>query len=204
MTTTETDPLVRDYMRRLETAASRLPRERRKELIDEIREHLDAALADAAPDDEIAVRNALERLGSPEEIVQAAADPAPPPVRSGWLEIAAVVLLILPGVGWFAGMAPVALSRVWSAREKVVGIALAVVPALFFFLAWSLGSPGDDSQVLQVGVEPVDARVETDSSTALGFVFTALTILSGLPSALYLGWRLHRHDRRVEALSGTR
>ena len=203
MATTQADRLVKNYVRRLKAAAFELPRARRKELVEEIREHLEVALADAAPDDEAAVQDALERLGPPEEIIRAADEPAPPPPRSGWLETAALVVLILPGVGWFGGMPLIALSRVWSAREKIVGVALAVVPALFFFLAWSLSAPGDGS-VQQIGYEPVVVRIETDSSSDLGFVFTALTILSGLPSALYLGWKLHRHDRRAAALSGTR
>ena len=205
MATTGTDRLVDDYMRRLKTAAHGLPRGRRRELIEEIQEHLDVALAEAAPGDEVAVRNVLERLGPPEEIVRAAVEPSSAPRRSGWLEIAALVLLIVPGVGWFAGMALVALSRVWAAREKIVGIALAVVPALFFFLAWSLGSPGDDSEVLEIGVEPLQTRAETGGSDSpLEFLFILITVLSGLPSVLYLGWKLRRYDQRAEALSGTR
>jgi hypothetical protein len=202
MTTTETDRLVKDYVRRLRIAAYALPRTRRRELVGEIREHLDAALAETAPGDEVAVRSALERLGPPEEIVRAADEPRPPR-RSGWLEIVALVFLILPG-GWFAGMPLVALSRVWSAREKVAGIALALVPALFFFVAWRLSSPEGGAEDVIIGYEPVAIRLDTDASTWLGFLFTALTVLSGLPSALYLGWKLHQYDRRVAALSGTR
>ena len=72
MTTMRRDPLVDDYLRRLEAAAAALPRERRAELVGEIEEHVEAAL-DEAGDDEAAVRNVLERLGSPEEIAAAAA-----------------------------------------------------------------------------------------------------------------------------------
>jgi hypothetical protein len=72
-----TDPLVDDYLRRLDAAASRLPADQREELVSEIRDHLQEALRQTPAGDQAAVPNALERLGSPEEIVAAAADPAP-------------------------------------------------------------------------------------------------------------------------------
>lgn len=73
-----TDPLADDYLRRLDAAASALPAHRRDELITEIREHPQEALRQAPASDEAAVRNMLERLGPPEEIVAAATDSAPP------------------------------------------------------------------------------------------------------------------------------
>ena len=72
-----TDPLVDDYLRRLDAAASGLPADQRDELVSEIRDHLQEALRQAPAGDQAAVRNALERLGSPEEIAAAAADPPP-------------------------------------------------------------------------------------------------------------------------------
>ena len=77
MTTMRRDPLVDDYLRRLKAAAADLPRERREELVEEIEAHVDEALGEAGADDETAVRDVLERLGSPEEIAAAARPPAP-------------------------------------------------------------------------------------------------------------------------------
>ena len=71
------DPLVEDYLRHLEAVSSVLPAYRRAELLTEIREHLAEALRQVPAGDEAAVRSVLERLGSPEEIVAAAADPMP-------------------------------------------------------------------------------------------------------------------------------
>ena len=82
MTTMRRDPLVDDYLRRLEAAAADLPRERRAELVGEIEEHVDTALAEGG-DDETAVRNVLERLGSPEEIAAAARPPEPASASAG-------------------------------------------------------------------------------------------------------------------------
>jgi hypothetical protein len=76
--TVTTDPLADDYLRRLDAAASALPAHRRQELVSEIRGHLQEGLRQAPASDETAVRNLLERLGPPEEIVSAATDPAAP------------------------------------------------------------------------------------------------------------------------------
>jgi Domain of unknown function (DUF4190) len=116
-----TDPLADDYLRRLDAAASALPADRRHELVCEIRGHLDEALRQAPAGDETAVRNALERLGPPEEIA-AAADPAPPdrpaapfPETSG-----AAIVSVLLGVLWFGGIGSVlALVFGYRARRQI-------------------------------------------------------------------------------------
>ena len=117
-----TDPLVDDYLRRLGAAASALPAHRRDELISEIRGHLQEALRQAPANDEAAVRNVLERLGPPEEIVDAATDPAPPgqlaaPFRqTNGLAIVSVLLAVL----WFAGIGSVlALVFGYRARREI-------------------------------------------------------------------------------------
>ena len=51
MTTMRRDPLVDDYLRRLEAAAAHLPRARRTELVGEIEEHVEAGLAEAGDDE---------------------------------------------------------------------------------------------------------------------------------------------------------
>src|SRR6478752_4750936 len=74
----QADPLVDDYLRRLNAAASALPAHQREELVCEIRDHLREALRQTPAGDKAAVRTALERLGPPEEIAAAATDPPPP------------------------------------------------------------------------------------------------------------------------------
>lgn len=69
------DELVAAYLRRLRRAARALPRARRQELIDEIAEHIaDSRAAGPAPGEggSAALRNALDRLGEPRDIVGAA------------------------------------------------------------------------------------------------------------------------------------
>ena len=105
-----TDPLVEDYLRHLEAVASALPAYRREELLAEIREHLAEALRQVPAGDEAAVRSVLERLGSPEEIVAAAADPMPPgqpfvPVpETNGLAVASLLF----GIFWLGGIGSVA------------------------------------------------------------------------------------------------
>ena len=146
----DTDPLVRDYLGRLDAASAGLAAGRRTELATEVREHIDAALADAGNADEVTVRNTLERLGSPEEIVAAeGGTPISPepgatsrPLVSGsagtgsrWgaLEVATALslglawpALLLPfGPLWWLGLGVARLvlvwaSAVWSGRQKVL------------------------------------------------------------------------------------
>ena len=123
------DRLVDDYLARLDAALAGVPTERHREIMEEIQAHL-AAAVEAAPGDEPALREALDRLGEPEEIAAEARDrPAAPPEptapRRGWLESAAIVLLLvggfLGGFGWLAGVALLWMSDVWRVRDKVIG-----------------------------------------------------------------------------------
>jgi hypothetical protein len=117
-----TDPLVDDYLRRLDAAASALLAHRRDELVCEIRDHLQEALRQTPAGDKAAVRNALERLGPPEEIAAAAADPPPPGQlaapfsQTNGLAIASLLLAVL----WFAGIGAVlALVFGYRARREI-------------------------------------------------------------------------------------
>jgi P2-related tail formation protein len=176
MTTMQTDRLVDDYLSRLEEAAAHLQRSRRAELIAEIREHIEAALREEEAAGEVAVRNVLERLGPPEEIVEAA-EPAPEAEQqrpTGKLEVAAMVTLVVPFIGWLFGIAMVLISKAWSNREKTIGTALALL-AVVPFLTLAI----------------VDSYSESSSSTFETLLFV-LWVIGGLPSALYLGLRLRR------------
>jgi Domain of unknown function (DUF4190) len=117
-----TDPLVDDYLRRLDAAASVLPTHRRDELISEIRDHLQEAMRQTPTSDEASVRNLLERLGPPEEIVNAATDSTPPdqfvgPVRE---TNGSAIVSVLLGVLWLAGIGSVlALVFGYRARREI-------------------------------------------------------------------------------------
>jgi uncharacterized membrane protein len=142
---TDDDQLVEDYLRELHIAAQGLPADRRDELIEEITAHIaEARQSDGSP---LAVRNILDRLGDPGDIVRAAADtppgsqawsgasssaghpagqPATQPGRAGALELAAVLFLLLGGIvipvlGWFIGVVLLWVSPRWTAKDKLLG-----------------------------------------------------------------------------------
>lgn len=190
--TTHSNPLVADYLRQLERASAPLPRSRRRELLAEIREHIDDALLEAGAADEVAVRNVLERLGPPEEIVAAAGPAVGPTGRAGVLEIVALVALAVPVVGWFVGIPVLVVSRAWPARDKVIASLLSVMPVFIIgFLYAGLGaaetSVGTTEAQGDGGLGPIEVVV-------LGLVY-----LSGLAGSIYLALRL-RHGRHRQAL----
>jgi uncharacterized membrane protein len=70
MTTTPRHPLVEEYLTDLRRRAERLPRDQREELLTELRSHVDAGAEQARSEADI--RNMLDALGPPEEVVAAA------------------------------------------------------------------------------------------------------------------------------------
>jgi hypothetical protein len=96
--------------------------------------------------------------------------------RGGRLETAALAVLaigwLLPGIGWAVGAGLAVASRVWSVREKLVGLLGMFLIAL---LGWG-----------------VAIAAQTDSS--LGRIVLESLMFSGVFSSLYL-WRRLRLDR---------
>ena len=169
-----TDALVRDYLARLEAAAIRLPAERRAELVHEVRGHIDAAMAAELSQGEAAVRNVLDRLGSPEDIVGAelpppdgsftaattGLSPAVTAARSGIgpLEVVAILLVtvgayFLPIVGPAIGLMLVWMSRAWSTRWKLA-ITLVVLAVVILPIV-GLMAMGGGSGVMEGSPVPV-------------------------------------------------
>jgi hypothetical protein len=203
MDTMETDRLIDDYLRRLERAAAHMQRARRAELVEGIRGHIDTALRQEQAAGEAAVRNVLDRLGPPEDIVEAAQPHTPDADhRAGKLEIAALIALIVPFIGWLVGAVLVSASRAWSRRDQLIGALLLLLPIVLLGLSFTMGGPdgGEES------VPPGDARlagekVEDPSGPGpLGLVL----FVAGVPSALYLGWQLRRGPAasRTESFRG--
>jgi uncharacterized membrane protein len=180
----QTHPLVEDYLRRLANAAADLPEQRRVELVAEIETHLHDALSARDHHDEASVRNVLERLGAPEEIVDAVADPglgaAMPSGQDasgsgrhiGGLEVAALITLtlggfIVPIVGVLIGILLVWFTSMWTQREKAIGtalpVALLILPAAAtaaIFAGW-LPSTGAELLVMAVMFMPTIGGVIT-------------------------------------------
>ncbi|MGH8990910.1 MAG: HAAS signaling domain-containing protein [Acidimicrobiia bacterium] len=175
-------PLVEQYLRSLDDAARRLPRHQREELTAEIRDHLAAGLAPDAGEADI--RNFLDNLGSPAEIVAAAQPegPARPVEKRGPREIAAIVFLLTgfpPFLGWFVGLGLLLWSPLWTARQKLLGtlvwpggLSLVALPALII---------GGATTVTHCNMEgtAVPAEIGGNTVTTLGPVVETCTTTGG-------------------------
>ena len=99
---TTPDKLVERYLKHLDVELDDLPRDRRREIVDEIAGHIAEARAGLEHETEADVRNILEGLGDPADIAADARErfeverPALAPVayKPGWIEIGALVLLL--------------------------------------------------------------------------------------------------------------
>lgn len=141
--TAEGPRTVEDYLRELAATARILPAARRKELVEDVRSHIEVALAEGG-EDPATVHAVLEGLGAPREIVASAfADGAT--VQAGQLssgisalEITAILLLlfgaVLIGVGWLVGVLLLWASPRWSLADKLLGALI---------LPWGLFLPVD-------------------------------------------------------------
>lgn len=134
MMTTQPHPLVTSYLGRLRSESLRLPEDQAHELLVDIDAHLAEALPQGAG--EAQVRQVLDRLGEPAELVDAAGaaprrDPAlQDQARGSGREALAGMLLLGAAVlfpfwffsvpMWVAGLVLVALSPRWSQREKIL------------------------------------------------------------------------------------
>jgi len=145
-----THPLVQAYLERVQVVGTRLSAGQLSAVVDEVHAHLDAALLPDPSDAE--VRAALTDLGTPDQLVAAAALrqegrpgralPAHVVGRSVGREILALVLLVvgpflnlLPPLGmltWVMGGLLLYASTIWSRRDKLFGTFLVGIPLLVF------------------------------------------------------------------------
>ncbi len=122
MSTTTLHPLAAAYLDRLRHAGRRLPRPVLRELVADIEAHLSETTNLGMSDAE--VLTVLDRLGDPEEIIDAQQPRAAADTR-GAHEWAAIILLLFGGfifgLGWLAGLILLWSSRAWTTRDKWIG-----------------------------------------------------------------------------------
>jgi uncharacterized membrane protein len=189
---------VERYLQDLDEELRDLPDARRRELLGEIREHIDSALAEAPGGEESDVRNVLERLGEPADIAEEARQRfgivrAKPGIR----ETLAIILLpiggvIIPVLGWIVGAILLASSNVWTSREKVIGLLLfpgGLLPAV----ALSLGAGG--GRVCEAA--GFDGQVVTETCSGgmpipLAYLLLAVLVLVPIGTTIFLANRLNR------------
>jgi uncharacterized membrane protein len=153
------DALVYQYLTDLEAELRGLPANRRRELLDEVGQHITAARATLDPETEAGIRTVLERLGDPADIAAEArerygvqVDSARPAIP--WLEVltlASFVLvpfivmldmsMLVPFLAWLAGLALLWRSHIWTTRDKRIGTLLAFGSAGALALGALISSP---------------------------------------------------------------
>ena len=198
----DANALMQDYLGRLEAAAWRLSVDRRTELVGEVREHIETGLEEVGRRDELTVRNILEGLGPPEEIIAAEGEPdavapawaAAPPTgpnvaRTQWgaVEIVALLLLtvgavLLPFVGPPLGLVFTWLSAQWTRRHKLVSSAIVLTLLVLPIL------------VLRYGQAATSVR-----AVSLLIPFGGIAAAIFLAAVLVRGHRVERGDALVAA-----
>jgi hypothetical protein len=198
---TTPDKLVERYLKHLEVELDDLPRDRRREIVDEISGHIAEARSNLS-ETESDVRNILADLGDPAEIAAEARDRfGVQPKRSGFLEVGALVLLLaggllLPVAGWLIGVALLWASSVWNTRDKLIGTLVVpgglALPLALFFLGTSLEV--GESCVLDPETGREISCTGTSDTTSLtdvlGIVLFVLLLLAPFVTTAYLARRM--------------
>jgi len=193
------DKLVEDYLKRLKAETSDLPRAARRELAQEISDHIAEARADASAASEAEIRTVLDRVGEPAEIAAEARDRfGVGGRRARPLEIAALILLpiggvVLPVLGWLVGVTLLWISDTWTTRDKLIGT-LVVPGGLLLPLALGVLGSGSGSCIeMSSGGGPTTVRNCADDGSDIDFLKVALIavlVLAPLATTAYLALRM--------------
>lgn len=206
---TTPDKLVERYLKHLEVELDDVPRDRRREIVDEIAGHIAEARAGLEHETEADVRNILEGLGDSAEIAAEARErfeverPARQPRRkAGATEVAALILLlvgglVLPVFGWVIGVVLLWVSDAWNVRDKIIGTLFVpgglALPFFLLFFAASAGGVSCGPIISSGNGTTITPTCDTSSSTNfLGIAGAIVLIVLPLFTTGYLAHRL-RH-----------
>lgn len=186
---------VEHYLHELDEELRDLPADRRRELLEEIREHIGESLAER-PNDEAGVLNVLDRVGEPAVIAEEARRRfGIRRATAGLREILVLVLIpiggvIVPLVGWVVGAILLATSQVWTSREKVIGLLLVpggLLPAFLFGLM-----PGQTCNSAVVDGEAIAETCSGGVPVWLGRVILVALIALPIWTTFFLATRMNR------------
>ena len=154
----ETDDVVARYLSELDQALAGLPRSRRREVIEQVAARIAVERANGAASNEL-----VARVGDPADIAAAArARFGLGPDPSSWREVATLFLLpvgglVVPVIGWLAGVMLLWRSRAWNLRDKVIGTL--VVPGglltPFALMTYLTLGPGGIAVLVALFVAPI-------------------------------------------------
>lgn len=181
---------VDEYLRELERLLRDVPSDRRNEIVTDIEAHIDALLAEHGPSPSDAdVRNVLERVGRPDDIAREARDETDAaPVRRRWTDIAAVVALPFPFIGWIVGAVLLWMSELWSTRDKLIGTLAG--PGMFVLGALGTVAIPSNSTVLDPDTGGSETAGGGPESGQFEVLVTVAVLLVPVVVALYLARKL--------------
>lgn len=201
MTAPRADDIIAGYLARLEAALAPVPEPRRKELLEDVREHIVEARMALSDETDAGLLNILDRLGDPADMAAAEIgreEPAPTSrPKSRVMEIAAIVLLLL---FWPVGVVLVWISDSWNTRDKLIGTLVPPGGYLGIFVLGPVFALGTFTTVCRTATDAAGhvvssscpsgaAQTGIDIGAALLLVFY---LLGPVVSALYLAVRLRR------------
>lgn len=204
------EPEIDRYLRRLSGAAHDLPKPKRRELLDEIEQHIRQALAESPCTTQAEILTLLDQVGDPTEIVAAGAEEPEPSTRPGAWETTTILLLLLGGfvflVGWLAGVVLLWSSNAWTLRDKLLGtliipggLATAVVFIGSVLFAGAYGS----SSVCVHHLDGTTTGTCTGGTSTLAIIGItaglALALIAPLVTAAYLKRRLNKQKQLLAA-----
>ena len=184
------EPQIADYLKQLNHQLRGIPRERRREVVNEIAAHIAQARETSPIESEADLLTLLDRIGQPEEIAAEASERVDGPERSIGNEIAAIVLLLVGGfilgIGWIVGVVLLWSSTIWTIRDKLIGTL--IVPgglaASTYFVYGGVGTGGSCSD--NGGPQPLSPTLAaanggcsgSGSSTAASIAYDVLLALA--------------------------
>ena len=121
---TPSDRFVAEYLNDLRSALQSVNPSSAKEFTAEIQQHIAEGRANLTPGDEVALRNLLERIGSPTALASELAETTPPRTVSA-MDRATPWLILLGGFafgfGWLIGLYGLWSSTTWRVWDKLLG-----------------------------------------------------------------------------------
>ena len=202
--TSDADRLVDEYLNRLNGELGDLPRARRRELTNEIADHIAEARSQLEVESEAEIRNVLDRLGDPAEIaaeerVRSGADTR----RGGLVEILALIGVLVGGflfvIGWFVGLVLLWVSDAWTMREKLVGTLVVpggLLPAFLMFSGalggYSESCGGEIYPVTGADINVVCTGGPSLAAQAFWIALFAICAVGPFITTVFLGSRMKR------------
>jgi uncharacterized membrane protein len=197
-----TERLVDDYLKQLDSELADLPRLRRKEIVEEISEHIAEARAASPSQGEAEIRTLLDRLGDPAEIASEAKERfGVQPGKSRALEIATLLLLlvggvVLPVIGWLIGVVLLWVSDAWDSRDKLIGTLVVpgglLLPLALLTIGTSAGG-GCSTPVPAAGAREAGACIDGSGGiNVLSLIAVTVLLLAPLVTTAYLARRMRR------------